>query len=407
VSAINRSGQRKLYRDLTSILLLRTFQLITGLISIYFIARSLSKTSYGEYNMILNMIGLLGLTALTGLNNSLVQSVARGYLGTYKFVVPIAFGGSVFGGAGLMALGIWQLLISETQIALGFMIAAILFPFAHGLTQWKSVIIGEERFRTLFLYESITSFINCTLVVICALIFPEQYIYLIFIVLIVPSVCNVVFTTLQYRNVHSKALVEPQSMKYGIRTTIYSGLGAIGSNIDRILIFLFLSPTALAIYVVATKIPDILSGVLQDFSAVLAPRLAKYSKYTVGIDNIFRLIAFIYMGVLLGVAFFVVPWMLPLLVGPKYEEAVPYAQALTCAVALGNHAQLRFRYIRSQIDEHSFRNIVLISSIVRLTAFLVLVPLFDIVGAVVSMFIYRITMSITVREMINRHYLKI
>lgn len=402
--ALSSPGRLRLYRGVAAIFLLRIVQLGMGLAATYFLARSMSKDAFGEYNMILNAVGIAGLTALTGLNNSLMQAVARGFTGTYRAVVPISLGSSFLGSLGLMAMSGWYLVESQIQMAWGYMAAAVLFPLAHGLTQWKSVVIGQERIHQLLLHDGGSSVLTYGMVIASVLLWPGDYAFPIVITLLVPAVYNIVLTALKYREIPADAGVEHQNVRYGIRTTLYSGLGAIGSNLDRVLVFSFISPAALALFVAAGRIPDLLSGAIQDVAAVIAPRLAKHESYTERVDNIFKAVSMAYGLVVFALAFLGIPWFVPFLFGANYIDAVPYAQALTCSVAIGNLANLRFRFIRSRIDERGFRDITLISSAVRLVAFVALVPPFGIVGAVVAIFIYRLALAWVVRTVIKRHY---
>jgi O-antigen/teichoic acid export membrane protein len=170
------------------------------------------------------------------------------------------------------------------------------------------------------------------------------------------------------------------------------------------LLFLFLSPAALAVFVAAGRIPDLLSGAMQDVSAVLAPRMAKHESYTKKLDQIFGMLSLIYGIAIVLFGFTAMPYVVIFLFGDNYADAIPYAQALTCSVAIGHLANLRFRYIRSKIDARGFRDVTLISSAVRLGAFLLLVPPFGLVGAVISTFIYRLALMSVVRVVIKRHY---
>ncbi|MFZ2855861.1 MAG: oligosaccharide flippase family protein [Rhodocyclaceae bacterium] len=396
-------GRLHLYKGVASLFMLRLLQLAMGLAATYFLARSMSKEAFGEYNAALNAIGIVGVTALTGLNNSLMQAVARGHLGTFRAVVPIAFGGSCLGG-GLLAIGGWYLADASVTLASGYLFAALLFPFAHGLTQWKSMVVGQERFTSLLYYDGGSSVLTYGLVILSVLYWPGEYIFPIIMTLLVPALYNIVLTAIEYRKVPRDACVEAQNVRYGIRTTLYSGLGAIGANVDRILLFWFMSPVALALFVAAGRIPDLLSAAMQDVAAVIAPRLAKHENYTKRVDWIFSLISMCYGVATIALAFLGIPVLLPLLFGSNYVDAVPYAQALTCSIAIGTLANFRFRYIRSRIDERGFRDITLVSSAVRVVAFLVLVPPFGIVGAVVAMFIYRLSLVLIVRTVIKRHY---
>lgn len=402
--ALSSPGRLRLYRGVASIFLLRFVQLGMALASTYFLARTMSKDAFGEYNMVLNAIGIAGLTSLTGLNNSLMQAVARGFMGTYRSVVPVAFGSSFLGSLGLLVMSGWYLADSQSQIALGFLAAAVLFPLAYGLTQWKSVVIGQERFHELLLHDGGSSVLTYGSVIATVFFWPGNYVFPLLVTLLVPAICNLIITALKYRQIPFDAGVEHQNIRYGIRTTLYSGLGAIGSNLDRVLVFSFISPAALALYIAASRIPDLLAGAMQDVSAVIAPRLAKHESYTKRVDRIFTVISMIYGLAIFALAFLAIPLLIPFLFGDNYADAIPYAQALTCSVAIGNQANMRFRFIRSRIDERGFRDITLFSSAVRLVAFVALVPAFGIIGAIVAIFIYRLALVGIVRIVIKRHF---
>lgn len=399
-----KASRLHLYQGAASLILLRTVQLSAGLVATYFLARSMSKDAFGEYNMVLNVIGLLTIFSLSGLNNSIVQAVARGYVGTYRAIVPIAFLSSCGGSAILLALSGWYYVSGHLPLAMGLLVSSFLFPFTHGLLQWKGVLVGNANFGRLLIHDGATSLMTYGLIVGVVILYPGQYVLAIIASLLVPGAYNAALTVVSYQRIPVDAPVEPCNVQYGIETTVFSGLGAIGVNLDRLLLFVFLSPAALAVFVAAGRIPELMSGGMQDLSAVLAPRLAKYQHYTKRLDRIFRILSVIYGGGVVLLAFTAVPHLVVFIFGDTYADAIPYAQALTCSVAIGFLANLRFRYIRSRIDAHGFRNITLISSAARLVAFMVLVPLLGLWGAVVGMFIYRLALMYVVSSMIKRHY---
>lgn len=393
-----------LYHGVASISLLRFIQLGMGLAATYFLARSMNRDAFGEYNMVLNTVGIMTIFALSGLNNSLMQAVARGYTGTYRVTVPIAFGSSFLGSVVLLGMSVWYFAQGQAQIGQGLLIGAALFPFAHGLVQWKSVITGSGRFGQLLTHDGLASVMMYGLIILSVQRYPGRYAIPIVLTLLVPAVYNIAMTAAKLQQIPPDAAVEEQNVRYGIKTTLYSGLGAIGSNIDRVLLFWFMSPVALAVFVAASRVPDLLGGAMQDVAAVLAPRLAKHEFYTKRVDRIFGVLSLLYGAVIVLFAFTAMPFFVIFLFGSDYADAIPYAQALTCSVAIGYLANLRFRFIRSKIDARGFRDITLISSAVRLVAFLLLVPTFGLVGAVIATFIYRLALMNVVRIVIRRHY---
>ena len=104
------------------------------------------------------------------------------------------------------------------------------------------------------------------------------------------------------------------------------------------------------------------------------------------------------------VAFTILPWFFTLFFGEAYEEAVPYAIALMCSVAVGNGAMLRARFIRSQMDADSMRDIYLVRAFVRIVAASVFVPLWGLTGAVMSVFLTRFVTAVMVQVVIRKRY---
>ena len=398
------AGRRPLFRGAACLFLLRVIQLGSALAGTYFLARSMGKNEFGEYNMVLNAVGILTIFTLSGFNNSLMQAVARGYEGTFRAGVPLAFAFSFIGSVILFGMSAYYFVVEQTQTGWSLMVAALLFPFAHGLVQWKSLVTGRARFDQLLVHDGASSILTYGLIILSVHWYPGDYVVPVTLTMFVPALYNVGLTLLNLRTIPREAPVEHQNLRYGLKTTLYSGLGAIGSNVDRVLLFFLLSPAALAIFVAAGRIPDLLSGTIQDISAVLAPRLSKHPAYTKRLDRIFSVLSLAYGVAIVVFAFSALPTAVTLLFGDNYAEAIPYAQALACAVAMGSLANLRFRYIRSKIDARGFRDITLVSSIVRLFAFLVLVPPFGLLGAVVATFVYRLALMVVTQVVIKRHY---
>ena len=398
------AGRQPLFYGAACLFLLRVIQLGSALAGTYFLARSMGKNEFGEYNMVLNAVGILTIFTLSGFNNSLMQAVARGYEGTFRAGITLAFACSFIGSVILCGMSAYYFFVEQAQMGCSLLVAALLFPFAHGLVQWKSIVTGRARFDQLLVHDGASSILTYGLIIWSVHWYPGNYVVPITLTMFVPALYNVGLTLLNLRTIPREAPVEHQNVRYGLKTTLYSGLGAIGSNVDRLLLFFLLSPAALAIFVAASRIPDLLSGTIQDISAVLAPRLSKHPAYTKRLDRIFSVLSFAYGAAIVVFAFSALPIAVTLLFGDNYAEAIPYAQALACAVAMGNLANLRFRYIRSKIDARGFRDITLVSSIVRLLAFLALVPPFGLVGAVAATFVYRLALMAVTQAVIKRHY---
>jgi O-antigen/teichoic acid export membrane protein len=402
---INRTVDRyrSLARNAVILFALRFLQRLLRLVVLYFVVRALSKNAFGEYQFILSCSALMVVFTLPGLNNAVMQSVARGFSGVYRKAVPRALAASVIGSVVLAALGVQHR--GAGELGLGFFLAAVLFPLAYGLEQWRAVRTGREDFAAVFRIDGFAVAVLAVLMIAGVTWLPGHLLVPLAVLLGVQTALNTLMTASTLRSMPKETPVEEGSLRYGARTTIYTAFNTAANQIDKLLLFYFLSPTALATFYAAERIPELTKGVVQDVSSVMAPRFAKSARYTAGLDRKLRWIGLGTGAAILVAAFVILPWLVSLVFGNRYDDAVPFAQALMCSIAIGNTATLRYRYIASKLDEASSRFVNITMSLTRIAASLVLVPLYGILGAVISAFIYRVATLIIVQIVIKKRYL--
>ncbi len=393
-----------LLKNIAYVSALRGLQIVLALASTYFVVRALSKESFGEYHFILSCIGILTVFSLKGMNDSIMQAVARGFLGTYRKAIPISLLFNSIGSMILLMLAFWYFRQDHIPLAYGFMISAFIFPFTHGLLQWNSIHIGNEKFGSYLKHNGLALIVMYFFIITGVLIWPGNIAVPLFFVLLIPALQNVIMTYINCKSISVDASVEDGNILYGIKTSFYSTINVIATYSDKLLVFYFLSPTALATFVAAERIADLFRNVAQDLSAVLGPKFAKSEHYTSELDKYLKSFVFIYGAAIVLFAFLFLPTLVILLFGENYSDSIPYAQALLCAVAIGNMSTLQFRFIRSRIDISSFRSILIYTSLGRIIASIILIPVFGILGAVISAFIYRILLTYVVGAILKKNY---
>jgi glycosyltransferase involved in cell wall biosynthesis len=385
---------------------LRGVQMLLRLAMMYFVVRALTEVQFGQYQFILSCMALLTISSLPGLNNSIMQSVARGFPGTYRKAVPRALLASLAGSAVLLGLAAAYRFRGAAELPSGLALAAAFFPLAYGLEQWKSLRSGAEDFAGIFRLEG-TGVVVLAIVMIAAVLrWPGAVIVPLAALLGVQAGLNLTLTRMALARIPRDAPFEPGAVAYGIRMTVYSAFNILANQVDKILIYAFLSPAALAIFVAAERLPELTKNAVQDVSTVLAPRFAKRSAYTRELDAGLRKAGMLTGVLVVAIAFTVLPWLIRLVFGQSYDDAVPYGQALMCSIAIGNVSTLRYRYVASKLHHVGPRTINIVMSAARIVASLILVPLFGMLGAVISAFVYRIVMTITVDIVVRRQYLE-
>jgi O-antigen/teichoic acid export membrane protein len=393
---------RPIMFNFLNVMTLRGMQLILSFATAYFMVRALTKEQFGEYHYILGWIGVLTIFALPGLLDSAMQGISRGKMGTFFPAAKLMFFCSLLGSVALLVCGGWFLYGNDTEMAAGFAVAALLFPLMHGLTAWKTVRHGQQDFKMLLKVEGTNSIIMSLLLIFCLTQFPQNLILPLLIVMGIPALMNITQTWRHYRDIPKDSEVEKGNIAYGIKTTLYSTLSVLGNHIDKLLLFGFLSPVALATYMAAQKLTEPVQGITQDLAAVLAPRFAKYTHLTKNLDRAFWLFSAAMGAGIVAFSFTLLPWIFILIFGEQYRDSIPYCQALMCTLVIGNVASLRFRFIRSRMSLESVRNITFVNSIFRIIFSLCLIPSYGIEGAILSNILTKILMNIQIHYDIKK-----
>lgn len=381
---------------------LRIIQMSLALVTSYILVRALSQEQFGEYHYILGWIGVLTIFTLPGLTDSVMQAVARGKEKTYQAGAKLAFLGSLAAALILAGFGTWFFYQNDIELAAGFYLAAILFPFMHGLAIWKSMRHGQADFDALLKLEGSNSIIVGILLIAGLLILPGYLLLPLCIVMTIPSLLNIFQSVKAWRSVPKNSEIEADNLAYGIKTSAYSILNVLANHIDKILLFNFLSPEALALYMAAQKLTEPVNNVTQDLGAVLAPRFANQEHYTQKLDKAFLIYSLIIGGLIIIFSFSILPPIFVLIFGEQYASALTYCQALMCSLLFGNVASLRFRFIRSRMSLDSVRRVTLGNSLFRILAASICIPLLGIWGAVLSVFLSRIALATQVHFDINK-----
>ena len=396
---------RSITRGVASLLTLRLVEKLSGFVLMVYLFRMLEKEQVAEYGFIQTVMAICAIFGIQEFQNTISQSVARGFLGTYRQAVPLALKWSLIGTAIVAGVGTWYFWSGKTQLGLGFLIAASLFPAFHALSQWKGVYLGEGNFTRFGVAEASNAVVRALMIVAALFAFPGSILVPIILFFLVPAVQNLRQTLMCYRRIPKNSDVEEGAIAYGLRSNRYSAVGIAVNNIDRILIFTLLTPPFFAIYMAAEKFAELLQTVVQDLGAVLSPKFSTTELYSRRLDDKLKLVSLAIGIFAILFAIFALPELVVLFYGAGYHESVIYAQLLFGTVSVQNIATLRFRFIRSKLDASSYRNVLVVGSVGKIAASLTLIPLFGLGGAVASVIIHRFVLATVIGHTIHTKYL--
>ena len=267
------------------------------LVSVIF-ARYLTKEVYGEYQLIISILGILGIFSFTGLNVSILRSVAKGFDYSYVKAVKFSFKKSLLTIPVFTGIAIWYFLHQNKELSIIFIFAAILFSFIYAHNKWLAYWKGKEKFEKVAKQQILQNVILNSALITGAIFYSEN----VFVISLTFLIVNAGFHTFwHYKTKQSitSANVDEDCIPYGKYMT---GLGVLSSIIlyfDKIVIGFF-DIKLLAVYAIALKLFDVMKQLLKSFFSITMP---KFAKNNVRLPNRI-LFLLIFSGLLAGIVLY-------------------------------------------------------------------------------------------------------
>jgi O-antigen/teichoic acid export membrane protein len=356
------------------------------------LARNYTLSEVGYFHLALTLFGVFGFLGLPGFGHYARQRIARGGRRLFFLTLRYRFLGSLLASPIFFSLAIY---FEEAEQSKILIILALLFPFAHGLDAWREWFIGEARFERLsqiILLQGLASNLFCISIAFMGVDYEYVLLTLLCINFVVNAIALFIISSYEvkprFRLLFSRVKIAPKAFWYGTKVSLISWLNDLGNHLDKIILFAFVSPEALALYAVAEKIPEAFKGILQIIRTYLYPQLSKKKAYDKQVRKVFGKICVITFIALVPLVL-VLPFVIRMIFGPTFEGAIFPSQCLMASLILSQISQLNTAFILSRIDSRSFTLITGGSNAAKLIFGIILIPIFGISGAVIATVLYR------------------
>lgn len=365
-------------------------------------ARYLPKELYGDYRYIMSMMGALGIFALPGMATIITRSVARGFEGTFRQGSLLIFLSSFV--ISLVGIGIaaWFYMRGDIALAAGFLIAALLVPFAEGLGNWRAYFDGRREFQKKTGFNIVSNLFYGVLMggaIALIVAFGLNPLFALTLFVAVYFLGHGIPNILAYRStiriVEKTAPIEPGAIRYGFHLSFLDAPATIANYLDGVLLYQLLGPASLAIYSFALAPTEQIKGFFGLSATVAEPKLFARTATRKETDELKRTLTFkilrsvFFTGAFVGIYILLAPWFYYTFF-PAYQEAILFSQILSLSLllfplglfntALKAEGNLKKVYIYQ-----------LSAPFAQIIAFAVLIPLFGIWGAVAGRLIGRLT----------------
>lgn len=357
---------------------------LIGLATATAFANLLSKDAYGLYQYVITTAEFLTVFSLIGLSRAVVTSTARGFDGTldHAFKKGLLWGlASVFVG---IAVGGYYLFKGNTLLGLGVAIGTALTLLISVAKIYLSFLNGKRLFLLTSAF-TVTGLLIPAIAVIGALFLTDNLHLLLAVYFFSNAFANVGLFALSRRYKENNK-VDPGVIGQSIHLSAQAWIGRAAGNLDRILLFQFAGPVALAEYWIASNVQRNFSHLLKSANGIVLPKLTTRS---------FAKLQGSLPGKLLLLYAFIVPFTITYVIATPYIFMIFFPQYLSM-VFLSQILGTLFLLMPMQVFADALTghgmhrelyHITTISSVIKIGATILLVPAFGLWGLVISRFI--------------------
>ena len=345
-------------------------------------ANLLPPDLYGNYRYILSFFGLFLISTLPGINTATTRSVARGFEGS---IIPGTIAKIKWGFIGAIAslsLAGYYFYNDNSTLGYGFLLASIFLPFFNACTNISGLFVGKKLFKESTLLGIPLKILYSAAMVI-TLFITNNIFFVLLVYLAINTINNFIFFIYGLVKYKKNNKIDPDNISYGKFLSFLNILSSILGNLDKIIIFHYFGAVKLAIYSFATILPDkmkIFTGIINKLA------LPKFSIDDENISKkalpkkVFRLMLFLIPVVILYILF--APLIFRLLF-PAYQESIFYSQIFVLSVLVYPQGLLA-TYLRARMKKKQLFLVTSIIPIIRATLYIILIPLYGVMGAIIS-----------------------
>jgi O-antigen/teichoic acid export membrane protein len=392
-----RTDIRYLARGMTWTGIGQGFALSLSLVSAIAFANLLPKEIYGTYKYILGIATLLAIPGLLAMTTAVTQAVARGHAGVYLPAMKAKLRWGSLGAVGSLCIGgYYTFLEANSMLATTFFVLAPLIPLAESLSLWNAVQGGKKRFRDAAIDNILTQG-GVAITMIVAIVLTDNVAILAgayFAATIVFRYCAHRKMMRRYPELSHES--DPDgTVRFGKNLSLINVFTTLTGQLDTLLLFHLLGPTALAGYAFAIATTYPVKSLMKSIVFLATPKFAMKPTKEIR-DTINKKVFRAFLLLVPAVAAYIL--LLPLayrLLFPQYLETVHYAQALGL-MFLFFPLKLYSVAVVTRENEHRMTYALnILNTAIGAISFLLLIPILGVWGGIIAILVDQILTATT------------
>jgi len=350
-------------------------------------ANLLPKETYGEYKYILSIVGLLSIPTLSGMSNALIRSVARGYEGSLIPAVRTKIKWGFLGGVAALALAGYYFYNDNTTLTFAFLIAGLFIPFHQAAQVNAALLNGRKLFDQSTKYKIISSIIT-TGGLIATVFFTQNIILIIISYFIINTISRFVLLAIIIKKFKPNKNTEKDTILLGKHLSFVQVLNTIAGQLDKILIWHFLGAAEVAIYSFALAPPRQIRGLTKKIPPLAMPKLAQKDIPTLKKTLPGKVAKLALIVAAVTIIYITAAPFIYHIFFPEYLDSIKYSQIFALSLIVYAIAP-----IGTTFTAHARKKSIYLSNtitpLVNIALLLVLLPIYNIWGAIAALLITR------------------
>ena len=351
-------------------------------------ANILTPETFGQYKYLVSIFAIVAAISLHGIKLPVSLETARGN----HYILQKGFQYSVLWNLGILfsssAASIYYYFAGNNLLALGCASIAIVAPIYYALQLAGLYMQGIAAYKTMTLYSASQSIASSLSVGITAYVSNNPlYIFLAFILSqTIISIPVFIHTLRKIPRQDPDPLVVREALLFGIRLTIIGSLIKIAAELDKIIVFQLLGAAQLAAYTFALAIPRQLVATKGTLEILALPKFSNHSFRSLRQGMLPKIIVSFFFSFGVIAAYWISAPFIYKYLFPRYLDSVIYSQYLSLTILIIPVSFLR----QALVMNHHEREVYVIDvcePIVRIGLYLILIPLFQIFGAIYALII--------------------
>lgn len=288
-------------------------------------ANLLPPEIYGEYRFLITVISILSLTALPGINITLVRAVAQGKSGVLRSLIKTRVRWSFLGLIGGLIGSAYYFYQGDIHLAILFLLIGLTLPFAEPFSIHTPYLNGHKDFKNQAKLNIIQRG-TITVFVFIALLFTDNIFILLgtflFSTILIYHILSYFAQRLHPPNDNTDEEIITYTKHISLQSAIRLGAGYL----DKIILWYVAGPIQVAMYTIAIAIPQELQSACSQIGTLALPKMAARKRAELRDSLMFKFIILSIAVIPLIVLYIICSPLLFQFFFPQYESAILYSQ---------------------------------------------------------------------------------